>query len=237
MKRFLLAGAAFAAMTPAAFAAGPVLEPVDVWSGYFVGIQAGYAFGDLDGDVSTGVAPPLTVDGDYSFEPEFALGGLYYGRNWQSGNWVFGLDSSISLIDIDESTIEGDGNITGSAAVDELDIEASLLGLSRAKVGYAFDSILVFAAAGLATTRFEYAINDYDVGGGLGALIDEDSFAFGFTVGVGVEAKFAENWSARIEYIYAKIEDDIDVVDGPTVIGTDVELELSIVRGGVAYHF
>jgi outer membrane immunogenic protein len=235
MKRFLLAGAALAAMTSASFAADPVLEDVDVWSGYFIGIQGGYAFGDLDADVGDG--DPIVVDGDVSFEPEFALGGIYYGRNWQSGNFVFGLDSSLSLIDLNESADDTDTNLTAAPYIDSVDYEASLLGLSRVKVGYAFDSVLVFAAGGLATTRFEYELNDYGNGGGAGDPEEEDSFAFGWTLGAGVEAKFAENWSARIEYIYAKIEDDVEVSDGGFNIGTDLELELSIVRGGVAYHF
>jgi outer membrane immunogenic protein len=235
MKRILLAGAAFAAMAPNAFAAGPVLESVDVWSGYFVGVQAGYAFGDLDADIGDGA--PIVADGDVSFEPEFALGGIYYGRNWQSGNFVFGLDSSLSLIDIDERADTFDTNLGGAPDVDEVEYEASFLGLSRAKIGYAFDNVLVFAAAGLATTRFEIAMNDVDSGGVFGDLETEDTFSFGFTVGAGVEAKFAEHWSARIEYIYAHIEDDVEIDDGGLNIGTDLELDLQIVRGGVAYHF
>jgi outer membrane immunogenic protein len=63
---------------------------------------------------------------------------------------------------------------------------------------------------------------------------DDDSFAFGWTVGGGVEAKIADNWSARVEYIYADIEDDDMTVSGDDI---DAELKTHIVRGGIAYHF
>ncbi len=55
MKRILLAGAAFAALTTASFAAdlSAPIEEVDVWSGYYVGIQGGFAWGDLTVDAVT----------------------------------------------------------------------------------------------------------------------------------------------------------------------------------------
>ena len=212
MKRLLLAGAAVMALSSASFAAdlgyAPEPVPVDIWSGFFVGIQGGYAFKDLD----------VTVDADPtdSVEADEFIGGLYYGRNWQSGNLVFGLDSSINYLGLEEDGV----------TADLIDVEANVLGLSRLKVGYAFDNVLLFVAGGLATTWLE--VEDPLVGD------DDDSFAFGFTVGAGAEMMFAEHWSARIEYAYFNIEDDdTELSVGPV----DVELDGHIVRAGVAYHF
>jgi outer membrane immunogenic protein len=216
MKRILLAGAALAAMTSASMSAdyaAPV--DVDVWSGFFVGIAGGYAFKDAD----------LTTDDGTPFDTDFSsddfIIGAYYGRNWQSGSWVFGLDSSFNYIGLDEEDV-----IAGAG--DDLDVEANFLGLSRLKVGYAVDNTLFYAVGGLATTIFEFE----DVGN----AEDDDDWAFGWTVGAGVEHKFSDNWSARIEYAYFNIEsDDAEL---PIDVGTiDLELEGHIIRGGVAYHF
>lgn len=214
MKRLLLAGAAFVALTSASSAADmpvypvepAVVAPVDIWSGFFLGIQGGWAFTDLSGDVG-GTAYDVEAD-------DFVIG-LYYGRNWQFDNWILGIDSSISYIGIEEDDVDGAGT----------DIEANVLGLSRLKAGYAFGNWNLFVAGGLATTWFDAS----EVGD------DDDSFGFGWTVGGGVEAMFAENWSARVEYIYANIEDDDMTL---TVNGdVDAELETHIIRGGIAYHF
>jgi outer membrane immunogenic protein len=208
MKRILLAGAALAAMTSASMAAdyaAPV--DVDVWSGFFIGIQGGYSPKDVDVTVATD-----PVD---SFDADDFVIGAYYGRNWQSGSWVFGLDSSISYIGLEEDDL---------SAADDVDLEANLLGLSRLKVGYAFDNTLLFVAGGVATTYFE--VDD--------GVNDDDDFALGWTVGAGVEHKFSDNWSARIEYAYFNIESDEMDLGGDDV---DLEVEGHIIRGGVAYHF
>lgn len=217
MKRLLLASAAVAAMTSASFAAdlSAPIEEVDVWSGFFVGIAGGYSFKTLDTDFDTGLFED-EIDSD-----DFIIG-AYYGRNWQSGNFVFGLDSSFNYIGLEEEDVLED--VVGSP---ELDVEANFLGLSRVKVGYAVDNTLFYAAGGLATTIFD--VEDVGVGD------DDDDWAFGWTVGAGVEHKFTDNWSARIEYSYFHIEsDDIEIVAGDPI---DLELEGHIIRGGVAYHF
>lgn len=55
---------------------------------------------------------------------------------------------------------------------------------------------------------------------------------------VAIWLQLSENWSARLEYIYAHIEDDdFEIVDDGTPLNADVELDMHIVRAGVAYHF
>ena len=48
MKRILVAGAAFAGLTSASLAADLAVEPVDTWSGFYAGVQGGFASGDQD---------------------------------------------------------------------------------------------------------------------------------------------------------------------------------------------
>jgi outer membrane immunogenic protein len=214
MKRILLASAALAAMTTASFSAdyAAPIEEVDVWSGFFVGITGGYAFKDAEIDIDGDTVETVDVESD-----DFIIG-AYYGRNWQSGDWVFGLDSSFNYIGLDEEDV----------GTELFDLEANFLGLSRLKVGYAMDHTLFYVAGGLATTIFE--AEDLATGE------DDDDWAFGWTVGAGVEHKFSDNWSARIEYAYFSIESD-DMNLPSDIEDIDIDLEGHIVRGGVAYHF
>ena len=212
MKRFLLAGTAFFALTSTSYAADPVAyEAVDVWSGFYIGVAGGYAFKDVEVTLTDG-GTDETVD----FESDDFIIGAIFGRNWQSGNIVFGLDSSFNYIGLDEEDI----------GAEDFDLEADFLTLSRLRVGYAMDNTLLYVAGGLATTILD-AEDPANAE-------DDDDWAFGWTVGAGVEHKFTDNWSARIEYAYFNVESDtLELPSGDV----DLELEGHIIRGGVAYHF
>jgi outer membrane immunogenic protein len=172
------------------------------------------------------------LDGEGSFESDGGIVGLYYGRNWQSGSWVYGLEGSASYADGIDFFQDEAGGLPGDN--DLLDVDVQFLGTSRIKVGYAFDNILLYAAGGLATGYFQVSMDDIDIAGG---PFDDDGFAFGWTIGAGIETKFAENWSARIEYLYVNFDDDFSITDGGTEYETNLDLDTSIVRGGIAYHF
>jgi outer membrane immunogenic protein len=219
MKRILLAGAAFAALSTAAMAADmPIaapeaaIAPIEIWNDSYAGIQGGFAWGEAD-------FTALGLDASYDIEGGF--GGLYYGRNWQFGSWVLGLDGSVSFADI--TTDEDDFGAFPPGS--EFKIKG--FSASRARVGYAFDNVLIYAAGG-----FSLARADLDVAG----FGDDDAWLKGFTVGAGIETKFAENWSARIEYLYYNWEDKNFDVGGPSVINVDVE-DTHTIRAGIAYHF
>jgi outer membrane immunogenic protein len=216
MRRILLAGAAVTAMTTGSFAADySAPADVDVWSGFFVGIAGGYAFKTVNWELFDGAF-------EDDFESDDFIIGAYYGRNWQSGNFVFGLDSSFNYIGLEEDDL-----LVDVPAAPVVDAEANFLGLSRLKVGYAVDNTLFYAAAGLATTHIELEVP--------ATGDDDDTWAFGWTAGAGVEHKFSDNWSARLEYAYFNIE--TDEIDFDDAIPLDIELEGHIIRGGVAYHF
>lgn len=244
MKHTLLAGIATIAFVTAAAAADmpapPVeaafVEPTAVWDGWFAGIQGGYGWGDIDYDFLDPSGDIDDVDEVGSLEAEGFVGGLYYGRNWQSGDWVYGLEGSISYADLTESvTFDYNSQLTidGVDIVDDgpLTFEVGLQAFSttRAKVGLAFDNFLLFAAGGLTVGFVEAELSGVD------GSVDDDDFVLGWTVGAGVEAMLAENWSARVEYLYLDYGDE--TFFGGTDGEVDVELDAHVVRGGIAYHF
>jgi outer membrane immunogenic protein len=216
MKSFLLAGLTMAALSSASIAADLESEPVDVWSGYYVGLQGGYASGDADYvEIIDGLT---TTDGPYDIEGAF--GGLYYGRNWQSGNFVFGLDGSISFASIE-------GERTGGP--DSFESEIDAFSATRLRAGYSFGNILLFAAGGFSLAHVDADFDDS------GTVLSDDAWLKGFTVGAGVEAKLADNWSARIEYMYIDYGEEEFEVAGASA---DVDFEdIHAVRAGIAYNF
>jgi outer membrane immunogenic protein len=60
---------------------------------------------------------------------------------------------------------------------------------------------------------------------------------YGWTAGAGIEAAFAQNWTAKIEYLYVDFGNA--TCNGACGIGipTTVSLTESLVRAGINYKF
>ena len=109
MKKSLLAGVAVAALalgalpaTAADLSNRPVYKaPVSVptvynWTGFYVGVSGGGAWGTSEHTFPGGTHGPFDISG--------GLVGGTVGYNWQSGNLVLGLEGDYSWADIHGST-------------------------------------------------------------------------------------------------------------------------------------
>lgn len=70
-------------------------------------------------------------------------------------------------------------------------------GTVRARVGYAFDRLLVYATGGLA----------YGGGGGCGVFDDCGDIRLGYAAGGGIEYAFTDNLSVKLEGLYVNLDD------------------------------
>ena len=123
---------AIATMGSSAYAADMVMEPVSDWSGLYLGVHAGYVFGDVD------------ADGDDA-DIEGFLGGALVGYNMQSDSLVFGIEADFGIGDVDGEDF--------SAA--DLSYEMKHNAHIRGRLGMDMDMFLPFIAAGLAVGNFE----------------------------------------------------------------------------------
>lgn len=202
----LLAGAAVAVAAPA-FAAdlpepipqAPVAEPVAPsvfdWTGVYVGAHAGYNIEDGDG-----------------FGDSWALGGFVGYNQAVTPNWVVGAEADLSWLPTDE------GVGAGGEAND------AYLSTIRARVGYAFDSVMVYGTAGLAL-----GFGEVDLPGG-----SDENTHVGYVVGAGVEAALTENILARAEYNWVDAGRET-YSDG--VNSTSVDMSGHLIKVGVGYKF
>src|SRR5262245_3002743 len=115
MKKIALLGAAMLAaiaITPARAAdlpvkAPPIIAPVWSWTGFYIGLNAGYSWGRSARDATFGSTLGLgfgTASGSRNNVNGF-IGGGQVGYNWQVNNWVLGLEG-----DIQWSAQKGDFN-------------------------------------------------------------------------------------------------------------------------------
>jgi len=142
-------------------------------------------------------------------KPSGFEGGIQGGYNWQTGPWVFG--------------VEGDIQVTGANdTFAPWKFSNPWFGTVRGRAGYAFNNILFYATGGLA------------FGGLRGETfgLAESHTTAGWTAGVGTEFGLAQNWSAKIEYLY------VDLADAHfTITGVSNGYQFGMVRAGVNYHF
>jgi outer membrane immunogenic protein len=219
VKKVLLTTTALIAlgMAPAAaadLAARPYTKapavPVAVynWTGFYIGGFGGYASENTD-------ATPKMSGG-------FAGGTI--GYNWQTNNFVFGLEADGGWADINASA-------TGVVAVGGLLIPATAtsridaLGTVRGRLGFAVDKVLFYGTGGYAWIDNKISVTT------LGLTASESHFHSGWTVGAGIEAFFAPQWSVKGEYLFRSLGSE-NYAGVPS--GT---LELHSVQIGVNYHF
>jgi outer membrane immunogenic protein len=167
------AGIAAAADLPARPAPETGYIPNYVWSGLYLGVYGGGQWGRVKDD--TGVSAASTTGG---------LAGGIVGGNFQTGNIVFGFEGDFG------GGVSSGSNVGAGGIIEKGDIRG--VADFRGRVGWAFDRLLLFAAAGgsfsnPAITRFG---------------VPTPHWLAGWTAGAGVDYAFATHWFARIEYLY-----------------------------------
>ena len=108
-------------------------EPVALsqWSGFYVGLQGGYLWGDARHSFSNG-APSDNSD------PDGFIGGGHIGFNLQSGGIVYGIEADFEGGDVNG----GFTNVTGATSVGTVDLNWQ--GSVRARLGLAHDRTLFY---------------------------------------------------------------------------------------------
>lgn len=231
MKRILLAGATVLALTaaqPTLAADAPVYRgPAPYaaalfnWSGFYIGVQLGYGWGQSTHSFNNGAPTDNSAPGG-------VLAGGHLGVNWQTGALVFGVEGDIEYANLTGSFV----NLTGSTSVGSANMTWD--GSIRGRLGLAMDRSLLYVTAG-------WAVAQYNFGGGRApapACCGFSANVNGWTAGVGWEYAFANNLTGRIEYRYT----DYGSVTGalvptfPAVLMT-VRNTTGALRGGLSYKF
>ena len=248
MKRIMFIVAAAASLaTPALAADLPVKAPpalvvaAPLWTGFYAGLNLGYSWGKAESNTTLNGAPifsdSLNVNG--------VIGGGQIGYNWQTGNVVLGLEADIqgSGQKGDKTSsfsfvVPGVGTILETAAYEA---KLTYLGTVRGRLGYAFDSWLLYVTGGWA-----YGHETLNGSANVGVLNGPSATAAfnystnrsGWTIGGGVEMALNRNWSWKAEYLYVDLGDWN--ITAASALGTSVQTVKftdNIFRLGVNYRF
>lgn len=180
------------------------------WSGMYVGLNAGYAFGKSHWD--SPVADPT---------PKGFVAGGTLGYNYQTGTWVWGLEG-----DFDYAAVKGSTDCGAGASCET---KNDWLATARARIGYAgWTNLLPYITGGAAMG---------DIKANNSAASSASKTKLGWTVGAGLEYAMWSNWSVKAEYLYVDLGAmDCGTACGGTP-STSVSLKEQIVRAGLNYRF
>jgi outer membrane immunogenic protein len=229
----LILSAPIAAMAadlpPALPVKAPVMAPVVYnWTGFYLGGNAGYSFGrdpytiagtstvrtrqfrafgtpaeTLLTDV-TAAGPAFVGAGTANING--AVAGGQIGYNWQSAQWVFGLETDLQWTGQRGST---SFCLTAGCPVGDFvanaDYKLQWFGTARARAGLLVDPRVLFYVTGGAA--YGQVKADY-TSGILGLPLLGSSISttrLGWTVGGGIEGMLSRNWTVKAEYLYVDL--------------------------------
>lgn len=242
----VLAGAAQAAdlATKPMVTKAPV-APAFSWTGFYIGANAGYGWGQTNFSNSFDPLFPATLQvQDASFGTDGGLVGGQIGYNWQINQVVIGVEADAAW-----ANISGSGSYFNGIAPscvqsnDPCEATTEAFGTIAARLGWAFDRVLVYAKGGAAWGVTNYTAGNTDlINPAFSYHASLDQTRWGWTVGGGVEWAFVNNWSAKVEYNYIDLgssEVTFNFVPNTFInpyVAT-VGQTLQVVKAGVNYRF
>jgi outer membrane immunogenic protein len=239
MTKLLLSATALVSFMTAASAAdlparsapmAPVIAavPLFTWTGFYVGVNAGYGW-NTNSNNNGFYNPALGTfySGGGGSDGGF-VGGGQVGYNYQVGQFVVGVETDIQYADINSNNngFAYNGYAGGS------NNSGNWFGTVRARGGFAFDRALIYATGG-----FAYG----DIGGGSSLVYNPTASYYysggsstntGWTLGGGVEYAFTNNLTAKVEGLYINLDSN-----NHSVYGNSNKGEFGVVRAGLNYKF
>jgi outer membrane immunogenic protein len=230
------------------------VPPLFTWTGFYVGLNAGYGFADDNTATTVGqvaINNSTVADGarpaNVGLRPEGFIGGGQIGYNWQTGAFVTGIEADIQGADIEDSvTVVTVGRAFPGVRNNIFDQKLEYLGTVRGRIGYAWDRTLIYGTGGFAYGGVNNSVNFFGPlpGNVLQFTGSSRSTETGYAVGGGIEQAFWQSWSLRAEYLFYHLDDTnvaVNVIPGSGGAGTgyivNFKNEGHIVRAGLNYKF
>jgi outer membrane immunogenic protein len=237
----------------------PLLAPVFSWSGFYIGGNAGWAWGRATISTTQTVAAgffavdaaAVAAAASPTINPNGFTGGGQIGYNQQTGNFVWGLEADFEYLGLQGSsggTFQFPSTLPGGPVgppatffSTATSVSTNWLFTARPRLGWANNTWLFYVTGGLAVANEKFAQTITL----LAPFVETAAFSttqVGWTVGGGVEYALNRNWSIKGEYLYV----DLGTVNttgtiAPPFAGfgnaSSVHLTTSIGRGGINYRF
>lgn len=245
----LAASPAFAADLSYPVKAPPMMAPIPVftWTGFYIGANVGYGWGDVSGYdpylPDNYITSGLVTSG--SGDPDGWFGGFQAGYNYQFyNNVVLGVEADVEFADMKDTyrfgyTVTDDLNQQGEndfGVFGKYTTKIDAFGTIRARLGYSIDRLLPYVTGGLAWANVKVSgetviADDTEVAGWSGSFSDT---YWGWAIGGGAEYALTDNWTMKAEYIYS----DLGSTNFSGLFNkNDLDFSMQTLKVGVNYKF
>ena len=206
----------FALLSGKAMAADPAMPYTPAaadWSGWYVGVHAGGAWGDIDFN-ATPYGGPFWSQSVSGFG-----GGVLGGYNWQADRFVFGAEVDATWFGVDSTLNLAGVGFPGVNVTAEYDA----LYTARGRLGIAYDRWMPYVSAGIGLLQMSASAN---------AAPAFKTDHIGFVGGVGLEMlAFGDRATVRVEWLHGEFSYE---TAGPFA---DPDPSLDIIRAALTYRF
>jgi outer membrane immunogenic protein len=218
-----------------------------LWSGFYVGANAGGAWSNSDADAVLGAngtvdATAVKARLNSGHHNTFA-GGLEGGYNYvMSNGLLLGIETDIGYFGINRNRTRTVPSIVNPAVTYTVFQSANTdwLWTLRPRIGYTFDKFLVFASGGLALTDAHYDANFFSSTGANPVNFTHSHTRTGWTLGGGGAYAITPQISVKAEYLYqdfGTVTDSGTSANGAFTLTTETNLKSHLFRAGVDYRF
>jgi outer membrane immunogenic protein len=207
------------------------------WTSFYIGGHVGGAWDSRDVGLFDTISGEKVGIG--KTKASGFLGGGQIGLDYQlAPNWVIGIEADVAGANLKSTAFNnnGSGNIsTGSVQHDN---SIDLFGTARGRLGYASNNWLLFGSGGFAwaneqVTRTQLQGSYHQATPGTAEKAS--GTGKGWAAGGGLEWGFAQNWSARVEYLHVELGPE-SFVFPLAHVRNDAKVTMDIARFGVNYR-
>ena len=169
----------------------PVVRPLN-WTGFYIGGHVGAGWADKDWNNLAASSGGSFIGHLGSVSANGFVGGVQGGYNFQSGQWLFGVETAWTWTNLKGSFLTPDGFLEASSKI-------NWIGTVVGRAGITFDRVALYVGGGGAWTKEKDNLIETTDPGAAWAGSDTKS---GWTVLAGIEYAIDPHWSARVEYNY-----------------------------------
>ena len=215
--------------------------PACNWSGFYVGLNMGAAFGwneatDIDGWNNTGQ--------EWTYQIGGFTGAAEAGYNFQFGSFVIGPEVDVGYMSLGTDN-PGHGSFEPNNSFHDTfgQNDSNFYTTFRARLGWSVGNWLLFATGGGMGLNDQARVVDKTDGPTSNTLAKHDDnydFLWGWTIGGGAEYMFNCHWSMKVEYLYFSLEDNTiseNEVQAPFTFRFGNSIDGNVVRLGLNYKF
>jgi outer membrane immunogenic protein len=244
---------------PVSAVAAPL--PVFTWTGFYVGVNEGYSFGDAsktnsfnDGEGFSGPfswnhseAHGFSGGGQFGFNYEFPNNIVLGFETDFQGSTLTGQYPSVSR---SYSYNDGEGDLGAGSSLLTTQTAVNWWGTLRSRMGYAFGNLLPYITGGFAYGRIENT-RTYSASGA-GVIDDGEGGSYsydvyhsssyggvvpGWVVGTGFEYALTQNVTFEMEYLYVDLANLNHVSNYNSDYSSSTKVTFNTVRVGLNWKF